>query len=155
MAHNRTSLVADIMSRIPDLRAFRTTDFCAQPFQRDISLPQLQILLSLAEENTSNISELARMFGVSMPSASAIVDRMEERGLVLRERHSTDRRVVTVGITSKGREVAEEFMGLKREQFQRVLDVLTLDELQDVHTGLAALISGASRLQADRVEVVS
>ena len=148
MATTREALLAKIHEQIPDLRALRGRSFCEQHMQRDVSLPQLQFLLVVQEEGPRTVSELAHLLGMSMPSASAIIDRMDERGLLTRSRHSSDRRVVSVEITERGREVAEEFVGLKREQFQRILDTLTLTELSDVHTGLKALRTGIARVQS-------
>lgn len=152
MARSRESIIEAIQRQVPQLRPLRPQGFCSQVLHRELSLPQLHILMALQDEGSMTVSELARVFDVSMPSASSIVDRMEERGLVVRSRHAEDRRVVTVENSDRGREVTEEFMGLKRDQLQQTLNVMTTSELGDVHTGLEALIRAISRLNGSAQE---
>lgn len=135
-----------VLSQMGGLRTLRSQSFCAQPLHRDVSLPQLHILVTLHEQGSMAVSGMAQLFGTSLPSASSIVDRMEERGLVSRSRDAVDRRVVSVEITDRGRQVAEEFVGLKRDQAQRILNAMTDDELTQVVEGLDALHLALARI---------
>lgn len=92
------------------------------------------------------VSELAHLLSVSAPSASSILDRMEEHGLVERVRDAVDRRVVHVGVAEQGRRMMEEMMGLKREQLQRLLESMTDVELEHVVEGAAAVDRALSRV---------
>jgi DNA-binding MarR family transcriptional regulator len=74
------------------------------------------------------------------PDVTRLIDRLEARGLVQRSRSSTDRRVVEVGITTKGRKLVSsldaaaqrmpkallEHLGAARlRQLARLLDAVT------------------------------
>lgn len=50
--------------------------------------------------------ELGRRLGISGPSATTLVDRMEEAGYLARVRSDTDRRRVAVTVTERARSVA-------------------------------------------------
>ena len=147
----REDAIAKIMSSLEALRVYRMRSFCSQPLHREISLPQLHVLITLQERQTMTVSELANLLGISMPSTSSIVDRMEERGLLTRTRDLVDRRVVTVDITDHGKQLAEEFMGLKREQVQRLFGAMTEAELLDVVRGIDSIMAALARSEPAEV----
>jgi len=53
-------------------------------------------------EGGRNASDIGCDMVVRVPDVTRLVDRLEQRGLVERERSTTDRRVVVVRITQKG-----------------------------------------------------
>ena len=61
-------------------------------------------VLVLLHDQKANLSELAENQGVSLPTMSSTVSRLEERGWVTRKRCSDDRRVVWVELTPSGRQ---------------------------------------------------
>ena len=73
-----------------------------------------------------------------MPDVTRLLDRMEEAGLVTRERSTEDRRLVTTRITRQGRRLvdglddavaehhAREFRHLAPEQLRTLVDLLAL-----------------------------
>ncbi|HSP65136.1 MAG TPA: MarR family transcriptional regulator [Candidatus Deferrimicrobium sp.] len=77
------------------------------------------------------VSHLATRLGISPPSASAIVDRMVDGGLVARERSEEDRRIVSVSVTPAGAAALKEAVGGRRGWLERVLGRLDASELSD------------------------
>jgi DNA-binding MarR family transcriptional regulator len=141
-------LIDEAVARIEALMSYRRRAFCAQPLTREVSLPQLHVLMRLQESGPTMVSELAHALGTSIPSASSLVDRMEEHGLVDRVRNEIDRRVVHVAISERGQAVVEEFGGPKRVQLQRLLGTMSAQELQDVIRGVDAVCRGLERIQS-------
>jgi DNA-binding MarR family transcriptional regulator len=92
---------------------------------------QLHVLGLLNEIGPTTVSHLATRLSISPPSASAIVDRMADAELVLRERSEEDRRVVTVTLAPPGREALQRAIGGRREMLERVLEQLDDAELAD------------------------
>lgn len=75
--------------------------------RHQVTGPQLGCLLELAAaEEALTTTGLARRVDVSTSTVIGILDRLEARALVRRERSSRDRRVVLVQLTRKGRGVA-------------------------------------------------
>jgi DNA-binding MarR family transcriptional regulator len=64
--------------------------------------PQLVALQELARLGEVPVGVLARSVRVSHPTMTGIVDRLEKRGLVRRERDTADRRRMTVSATEDG-----------------------------------------------------
>ena len=75
--------------------------------QHRVTGPQLGCLLELAAVTEPlATTAIARRVNLSTSTVIGILDRLEARGLVRRERSRTDRRVVLVRLTAAGRRVA-------------------------------------------------
>ena len=84
-------------------------------------------------------AHFADRLDVSVASATGIVDRMEDRGLVERLRDPGDRRVVLVHPTEAGNAVFGEMAAARRQTLEPLLDRMTDDELQSLLVGFRAL----------------
>jgi DNA-binding MarR family transcriptional regulator len=73
--------------------------------QYNITGPQLACLLAVNEHGPLTVSSLAREIHLSPSTIVGIIDRLEQKALVLRRRSSQDRRVINIEITSKGMEL--------------------------------------------------
>ena len=68
--------------------------------------PQVSALKILEAVGDLSLSELSFRMSARNSTITGIVDRMERDGLVVRERSATDRRVVKIRATERGREIA-------------------------------------------------
>jgi DNA-binding MarR family transcriptional regulator len=139
MIESRQDLLDCGLAAVDALMSHRRRALVAKPLHREISMPQLHLLMWLQERGLMTVSELAHILGVSPPSASAFVDRMEESGLVTRERDREDRRVVHVRIEPRGRDLLEEIMGMHREELQQLLGQMSDEELSCFVTAIRAV----------------
>ena len=113
-----------------------------------LSLVHLHVLAVLDEEGPIPMRALAESLDVSQASATGIVDRMEQRGLVERRREDTDRRVIRVASTAAGRELLAGIAAQRRGHLAAVLDELTDDELAALLLGARAVRRARERLHA-------
>lgn len=67
-----------------------------------LSASQFGVLDTIAVRGAVHQQELAEALGRSKAQMTAIIDALESRQLVRRERHSTDRRFITVHLTEAG-----------------------------------------------------
>lgn len=77
----------------------------------EISMAQLHAIHTVRLNGPLSMGELAEKLGISAPSASAMVDRLVEKGILCREHCTKDRRRVVVSIApaaKSGIEQAEE-----------------------------------------------
>jgi DNA-binding MarR family transcriptional regulator len=65
-----------------------------------------------------------------MPDATRLLDRMEESGLVTRERSTTDRRLVTTRITKKGRQIVDSLDEAADDQHEKALGHMNEEQLR-------------------------
>ena len=94
----------------------------------DLTFSQLSALTSLQLAGALTPRELADTERVQPPTMTKIVGKLEERGLVLRTPHPTDRRQVILAATEEGRAVHAQFEKARNEWLALQLAELTPDE---------------------------
>lgn len=105
-----------------------------------LSVPQLLALQTLAEAPSPlGTSELAQRMHLSQATVSALVDRLEARGLVERRREGADRRRVQISLTDAARMVLAAAPPTLDDGFIARLAELPDDELQDIARALRRL----------------
>ena len=115
-----------------------------------LSLIHLLVLTVLESEGPLSMRKLAEALDVSVASATGIVDRMADRGLVEREQSPTDRRVVLVHATTAGRAVFVDLGAVRREHLERVLARLSDRELASFLAGLRGMRRARAELEHER-----
>lgn len=105
-----------------------------------LSVVHLHVLTVLEADGPMRMGKLAEALGVSIASATGIVDRMEQRGLVER-RHQVgdDRRIVLVHPTAAGLAVFSRLDERHRARVRAVLERLSAEELAGFVKGMRAL----------------
>jgi DNA-binding MarR family transcriptional regulator len=73
----------------------------------DIASRQLICLQNLQEQGPLTTGKLAEAVSLSPATVTGILDRMERRGLITRERRPEDKRRVLVAVTAAGQSAAE------------------------------------------------
>ena len=69
----------------------------------EISFTQWVVLMGLREGLTLTCADIARHLGHDTGATTRLLDQMEERGLIARNRDKDDRRVVNITLLPKGR----------------------------------------------------
>jgi MarR family transcriptional regulator, organic hydroperoxide resistance regulator len=114
--------------------------------QGHVSMSQMHVLWLLQHHGAMAMTRLADLLGVSLSNASGLIDRMEEHGLIERERVPDDRRLVMVRPAAAGMRAVSETETTKRERMRAVLGHLPASERPIV---LAALRSLRRALSAE------
>ena len=114
-----------------------------------LSLIHLHVLTMLEADGPIPMSKLADRLDVSVASATGIITRMEERGLVERRHGETDRRVVLVGLTSNGTAVFRDLGEERRKGLRSLLERLTKDDLEALLAGMRALRTAREALHRE------
>ncbi len=84
-----------------------------------IKLIVLRVLVSNNRAMTS--SEVAEWTQTERHNITALVNRMKQEGLVAAERNSSDKRLVNISITEKGREVLRRSTPIAKEVVNQVM----------------------------------
>jgi DNA-binding MarR family transcriptional regulator len=100
--------------------------------QYDLTAQQYNALRLLKAEHPGTLPtlELSGRLVSRAPDITRLVDRLEQRGLVARERMPDNRRVVQVGITDAGLTMLKQLEQPVRQCHQKQLGHLTADQLQ-------------------------
>lgn len=94
----------------------------------DLTFSQLSALTSLQLAGALTPRELADVERVQPPTMTKIVGKLEDRGLVVRTPHPTDRRQVILAATEQGRTVYAQFERVRDEWLAGRLAELTDSE---------------------------
>ena len=89
-------------------------------------------LLEAVHPGTMPTSALGNRLISRAPDMTRLLDRLEERQLVHRERRSDNRRVVEIGITAAGLQLLEQLMPTVRECHNKQLGHLSEKELKQL-----------------------
>lgn len=114
---------------------------------QDLTLAQVRTLFLIGHEAPLPMGRIAEILGVSVASASGIVDRLERHGLVARRHRTDDRRVVECVLSDAGGRLIDEMSGSRVEMARRALSRLAPDELAEFHR-LVCLIAERSAGEA-------
>jgi DNA-binding MarR family transcriptional regulator len=90
-----------------------------------LSHPQAMLLLFLLDNGTVNMGDISRFMGTTHGVATRLMDRLVQKGMVTRERHSGDRRVVLVDLTPRGKGLAGRIMDIHLSEIRRFFAGLT------------------------------
>jgi len=106
---------------------------------------QWEPLLMLWLGRADTVAGLARVIQMGDASMSRMLDRLEEKELVRRERSDTDRRVVNLHLTAKGRKVANRIWPIVVEGMFVHLEGIKKDELALFADFLTRMLTNGAR----------
>jgi DNA-binding MarR family transcriptional regulator len=104
-----------------------------------ISMTHFHVLTLLRHHDAMPMGRLAEILDVSVSSATGIIDRMEERGLVERVRVPDDRRIVLVRPTETGLALVDEAELVKSAAMAAALARLSSEQLERMAAAAADL----------------
>lgn len=74
----------------------------------DLTVNQLHLMLIVKMHQKVSMTGLSRRLGVSPPSVSVMVDRLVEKGILVRQHNEKDRRVVEVSVSEEAVNVIQQ-----------------------------------------------
>ena len=74
----------------------------------DLSIAQMNLLMTVRSHEELTLSRLAELLKVSPPSVSVMVERLVERKMLTRNRSSTDRRKVIISLSPESEQMIEK-----------------------------------------------
>ena len=110
---------------------------------------QLGLMLVLATEGPLSQGELAQWMRTDRTTMVALVDGLEERGYVRRERKPEDRRAYSLQLTSEGRRALTRGRGLLRRAENRLLRTLDAEERKQLIELLGRIAADIGRPPVD------
>lgn len=120
----------------------RHVDARMQPMA--LTAMQWEPLLLLALGRADTVAGLARECRVDCGAMTRMLDRLEQKQLLQRQRSDIDRRVVNLRLTDKGRSVAEVIPRIVREELQRHLCDFSSQELHMLNGLLTRMVDNGS-----------
>jgi DNA-binding MarR family transcriptional regulator len=105
-----------------------------------ITGPQLGALRFISLSPGTSLQQLSNQLYLHISTVSGIVDRLEKRGYVSRERGDDDRRKVCLYVTAEGKRVIKKTPLAGMGLLIFTIDKLPYRQLQDISKGLRLLL---------------
>ena len=106
----------------------------------DLTAGQFRALLLLYTNGPTRMSDISSALGVSMATATGVIDRMVERGIVVRESDPNDRRIVLCRVSREGERLVSGLWLSWSERAKVLLKALDRPRLLAVKRFLEAML---------------
>ncbi|MCX2727560.1 MarR family transcriptional regulator [Thermomicrobium sp. 4228-Ro] len=137
--HDRDQLIEMIIEGMRDIVAYLHRR-SPPPFDAlDLTMAQLKVLFAVSCGGSLTISEIAERLGISLPTASHLVDRVVQLGLAARREDERDRRRTLVEITERGDALLRQVRQGNEQPWRELLAELAADDLAALLRGVQAL----------------
>lgn len=118
----------------------------------DLSFMQWLVLVKL-REGVSTATELCQIMWHDTGALTRLLDQLEERGFVERQRSAADRRVVKVQLTAAGRRKTTELMPLAIDRLNSALADFSKTEFEQFMRLLKKFIASLREMERERTAV--
>ena len=113
----------------------------------DLTLPQWRALVVIGRVDAIRVGEVAAWIGMSLPSTSRLIQRLERQGLVVTERDESDRRATLVRITEEGKRVRSDVLARRRKRMHAAVTAHAEELPDDLIGGLEVLARAFDRYE--------
>jgi DNA-binding MarR family transcriptional regulator len=133
-------------------RIIQSVDLHSRYLVRQFGLtgPQLIVLQVIATRGEISISEIAKAVSLGQPTVTGILERLENRGLIIRRRSKSDKRRIYISATEACKKLLEKAPPPMQEHF--IQSFKTLEDWEQTMI-LAALQRIVSLMDAKTIQV--
>lgn len=141
--HDVSECVGDALDQAMDLTVRFLSD------RADLSASAAFTMNRVCREGPIRLTTLAAKEGVSQPSMTQLVQRLERAGLVTRIADPDDGRACLIGITAEGQAVLDERKRMRRERLAALIATLSAEEQLQLWLSARVAFPLISRLAAN------
>ena len=123
--------------------------FAHRCHELQISMAHLFLMTMIEKQGPLPMARVAELIGSGLPTATGIVSRMEERGLVRRAHDTRDRRVVLVSLTDEGGAELQTLHLVRRERMAAAISHLTTLERNELLSSIRSLRRAFERVDRE------
>ena len=115
----------------------------------DMTLTQWITLALIATDTANTCTTLARDLGHDSGAMTRVLDQLEERGLVVRTRDDSDRRVTRVTVSDSGREAMMALVTTVVGEWNLILADFDRDEIDRLIATMTRLLARLDALETE------
>ena len=105
----------------------------------NISIPQFRTLRFIQRNPNSSLTGLAEFLGLTLPTVSKLMDGLVKQDLVNRQESTTDRRRLTLVLTTRGEAIVNTARASAQQDLTEALSGLSEDELRTIQRAMELL----------------
>ena len=141
------SQAEDVFAKILTIQRAMQSGMQAMDGNVGMSGSQLSAMWHISAAPGLRVTALAAALCVQHSTASNLLDKLEKRELIRRERNSQDQRVVSVFLTDRGSEIVKKIPGPLHGRLRNALRDLPAGVLINLGEGMAALLARLTVVQ--------
>jgi DNA-binding MarR family transcriptional regulator len=130
MSRKQNQLINDILNLSEKIFATIPVTVPPEWFSSDATIAQLRILLLLHMQGSARMSSIASELGITLPTATGIVDNLVKKDMVIRDTDPSDRRAVICTLSPTGQTFVNKIWVSGQSQMEKLLDGLTVEQLE-------------------------
>jgi DNA-binding MarR family transcriptional regulator len=110
---------------------------------RHLSILQIQVLHFVdCSDKKVSMTDIAGYFGIELPSATSLINKLCDQKLVERVSDESDRRLVLIVLTGEGKKLLDQAMIQRKEKIEKVLSYLSVRQKSDLLSIFKTLDNG-------------
>ena len=141
--------VRAIIAELGPLMARQRQHWAWRCHAHGLSITQLQVMTALEADGSLPMSRVAELLDVGVSSATGIIGRMEERGIVERIHDAADRRVVLARLTESGRQLIGEIEAGRLLYLRGLLEMMSPREQANLLAAVRSVVAVQRALSSD------
>ena len=106
---------------------------------QDLTNNDMHVIEAIGIQEPKNMSTIARTLSVTVGTLTIAMNSLVKKGYVIRQRGQTDRRVVYISLSEKGKAAYQHHARFHQEMIQSIVEQLTEDELAALTKALTCL----------------
>lgn len=106
----------------------------------DLTPSQMHTIEIIGHEKSLRMKDLAEKLGVTTGTLTVMVDRLEQKGLLQRQPHESDRRSLRVTLTKSGEKHFAKHHAFHVKLTEEIVSTLSLEEQQTFNKALEKVI---------------
>jgi DNA-binding MarR family transcriptional regulator len=114
--------------------------------QLGLSPAQLPLIFWLLEDENLTQAELCERTHIEQPSVAVALAKMEEKGLIVRQRDKTDKRKYKIYLSDKMKTAAKEIHRQALQSNHEILSAISLEECRLLYTTIMKIIENLEKL---------
>ncbi|RLB08638.1 MAG: hypothetical protein DRG39_08560 [Deltaproteobacteria bacterium] len=130
-------------------KTFRNMLSCYGPFIKgyNLTVSQLFLLLALYEKDGSTPQELSSKLALNSSTLTGILDRLENKGLIIRQTNASDRRSTIIRLTQRAKGLKEKLWAIYEEVNGNLCSALSQEEMEALFSIMGKLEARANEMQ--------
>jgi DNA-binding MarR family transcriptional regulator len=145
-ADAKRDTATELLLELGPLVAGEKAAFATRCHERSISMAHVFLMSMIDKHGAVPMTRVAELLGSGLPTATGLVSRMEERGLIRRDHDTKDRRVVLVSLTDAGAAEIRDLHETRQRRMAAAITHLSPTEQTNLLTAIRSLRSALARV---------
>jgi DNA-binding MarR family transcriptional regulator len=134
------TLIEEAVQLIPKVNLLVNREYQTTSKEYDLSISQLFFLRTLYLKGEMTMGSISEALHITPPSATTTAEKLIKQELIVRKESPSDRRVVMVSLSPKGKDLMDRFMAARKKRWRELMEHLLPKEQEKIVSSLRQLV---------------